>query len=234
MFLRVIGLLMAAAVIYATPGARPAYAAGMQPETTVVLVPAAEGEGSIAVRNTDAQAALLHVALVNLAQDSDDLLLVTPPVSRVEPGKLQTVRFILQPGEVLTTQRMMRASFEGIAPKRADGQGQVAVSIQHNLPVIIHPEGLPLKRDPWVLLQWRVADGQLVVENPSPYVVRLVSEVTLLPGGETLSLPTPYVLSGQRHAVALPASTKATAIRFSPASLYGYVVDAVEAPIQLP
>lgn len=234
MFSRFIALCLTALLAYGAVNPRLAYSAGMQPETTVVLVQSAEGEGSIAVRNTDAQAALLHVALLNLPEDPADLLLVTPPVSRVEPGKLQTVRFILQPGEPLAAQRMMRATFEGIAPKRTDAQAHVAVSIQHNLPVIIHPQHLPLKRDPWVLLQWRIEEGHLVASNPSPYVVRLVSEITLLPGGQRLSLPATYLLPGQRRAVALPKGAAAQAVRFIPASLYGYAVAPYETTLQRP
>ncbi|MFF7710642.1 fimbria/pilus chaperone family protein [Pseudomonas sp. NPDC007930] len=211
-----------------------AHAAGMQPETTVVLVKVAEGEGSIAVRNTDTHPALLHAALQNLPEDPAELLLVTPPLARVEPGKLQTVRFIVQPGEPITTQRMMRATFEGIAPQRPGDQARVAVTVQHNLPVIIHPEGLAPKRDPWALLQWRIVGGQLSAHNPSPYVVRLVSELTLLPGGQGVSLPTTYLLPGQARSVALPAGGTVSAVRFYPASLYGYAVAPFEAPVQQP
>lgn len=234
MFRRYIALAMVAVTLYGAGKHHVANAAGMQPETTVVLVKAAEGEGSIAVRNTDNQAALLHVALVNLPEDPEELLLVTPPVSRVEPGKQQSVRFILQPGAELTTQRMVRATFEGIAPRRTDGRGHVAVTIQHNLPVIIHPEHLPLKRDPWALLKWRVVAGQLTVENPSPYVVRLASEISLLPGKHPLSLPATYLLPGHQQALPLGAGITGTKVQFTPASLYGYAVQPYEATLEQP
>lgn len=87
---------------------------GMVPDTSVVIVHEAEGEAAVSVTNTDSQLALLHVTLQDIPEDTEPLLVVTPPLSRVEASKSQLVRFILQNQQPLLTQRLKRAVFEGM------------------------------------------------------------------------------------------------------------------------
>ncbi|MBD1597582.1 fimbria/pilus chaperone family protein [Pseudomonas typographi] len=233
MFCRLISRPPVAAVVLALCPISAAWAAGMQPETTVVLIHAGDGEGSLNVRNSDPQAALLHTVLEDLPEDTAELLIVTPPVARVEAGKSQLVRFILQPTEPIETQRMKRVIFEGIAPKNPDGSSRVNITVRHGLPVIIHPQGMPVKRDPWTQLQWSVEGGQLVGHNPSPYVVRLANQVMLLPGKQTIGLPSTYILPSQRITQPLPPGVPVvSAVRVYPASLYGFAVAPYEAALQ--
>ena len=90
---------------------------GMVPDTSVVIVNEADGEASVSVTNTDSKLALLHVTLEDIPEDTTPLLFVTPPLTRVEPGKSQLIRFILQSPTPLTAQRLKRVIFEG---RRAD------------------------------------------------------------------------------------------------------------------
>jgi P pilus assembly chaperone PapD len=212
----------------------PAFADGMVPETSVVIVYEDKGEASVNVRNSDARPSLLHVTLQDIPEDAEPLLFVTPPVSRVEPGANQLVRFILRNAEPLKTQRLKRVLFEGLQPKNKlePGRATVAVNIRQNLPVIVHPKGLAPNREPWKGLTWSVVDGELVVTNNTPYVVRMGQEVHLLPAMAAVRIPAAYVLPGARHAVRVPESAKgATAVRLYPATVYGFAVDAYDAPL---
>lgn len=215
--------------------ATPVHADGMIPETSVVIVNEADGEATIKVTNSDAKPALLHVTLENIPEDAEPLLLVTPPVSRVEPGKTQLVRFIVRTGKVpLTTQRLKRVIFEGIPPRNAAqaGQARVGVSVRQNLPVIINPTGLARNREPWTGLHWSQADGKLTVRNDTAYVVRLSQELKLLPMMASALLPRSYVLPGEHLTVDVPPeAAAATAVRLFPATVYGYAVDAYESPL---
>jgi P pilus assembly chaperone PapD len=212
--------------------AMPALADGMVPETSVILVYEDKGEASVSVRNSDARPSLLHVTLQDIAEDAEPLLFVTPPVSRVEPGASQLVRFILRNAKPLKTQRLKRVLFEGLPPKNTlePGRATVAVNIRQNLPVILHPKGLAPNREPWKGLTWSIAQGELVVANDTPYVVRMGQEVHLLPMMASIRIPTTYVLPGARHVVAVPESAQAaTAVRLYPATVYGFAVDAYDA-----
>jgi P pilus assembly chaperone PapD len=205
-------------------------ATGMQPQTTVVILYEEDGETSIMVRNTDSTPALLHSIIEDIPEDTESLVLLTPPVSRVEPGDNQLVRFLLQTKVPLKTERLKRVIFEGInARPQVAGRGVIGVSVRQNLPLIIHPKGLPRNREPWKLLQWRVEDSKLIVANNSAYVVRLGAEIVVNPSREVVTLPRTYVLPGETLSMPTKSTTGATSVTISPATVYGFVVDRYEA-----
>lgn len=210
---------------------------GMIPETSVVIVEEAHAEAAIKVTNSDATAALLHVTLENIPEDKAPLVFVTPPVSRVEPGQTQLVRFILNAQQPLQTQRLKRVIFEGIAQKAnaVPGEAVIGVNVRQNLPVILHPKGLAPNREPWLGLQWRVENGHLSVRNPTAYVVRMAQEVQLWPSATGLLLPRAYVLPGDHLRLPLPATYSAVDghVRLQPATVYGFAVGAQEMPLQV-
>ncbi|MGN7744343.1 fimbria/pilus chaperone family protein [Pseudomonas sp. 22526] len=208
-------------------------ATGMQPETSVVILYEAEGETSINVKNTDGTPALLYSTIENIPEDPESLVVLTPPVTRVEAGETQLVRFLRQGGEPSKTQRLKRVIFEGIAQKpNTKGHATVGVSMRQNLPLIIHPKGLERNREPWKLLKWDIQDGKLMVINDSAYVVRLSQELELKPSGEMALLPRTYVLPGETLKVALdPRATRPSSVTIGPGTVYGFSVDKYEAPI---
>ena len=153
----------------------------MLPETTVVVLYEEQGEATINIKNTDAAPALLHSVVQNVPEDVEPLLIVTPPITRVEAGETQLVRFIGTLKAPLKTQRLKRVSFEGIPQARTAGGATIGITLRQNLPLILHPKGLPVHHTPWELLKWRRAGERLSVHNDSAYVVRLASELLLLP-----------------------------------------------------
>lgn len=223
-------LLVGTAATLATPFVS---ATGMQPETSVVILYEDEGETSINVKNTDPTPSLLYSTIQNIPEDSETLVILTPPVTRVEAGETQLVRFLRQGGEPSKTQRLKRVIFEGISQKpNTKGQATIGVSVRQNLPLIIHPKGLERNREPWKLLKWSIQDGKLVVVNDSAYVVRMSQEMELKPSGKMASLPRAYVLPGETLKVALdPQATHSTSVTIGPATVYGFAVDNYDAPI---
>lgn len=229
--------LFAVALSFLAAWSSPAGADGMIPATTVVIVNEDEGEATMQVTNSDNHLSLLHVSLLDIPEDNEPLLLVTPPLARVEGGKSQTVRFILQDrtGQApLTTQRMKRVIFEGIPESRAQGDvdAKVALTFRQNLPVIIHPKGLAVNRTPWEGLKWSVENGELVVNNATKYVVRLSQSTKLLPGTAEAALPKAYLLPGETLRAPITGTfTNASSVSLQPATVYGYAVGAYQAPL---
>ncbi len=156
--------------------------------------------------------------------------MLVPPVARVEAGEKQQVRFMLQNKQPLQVQGLMRVIFEGI-PLRHEGESaKVNFAVRQNLPLVIHPKGLPNNREPWKLLKWSLNDGQLILANNSPYVVRMAQVVNLQPQGTAVQLERSYVLPGQE--LSFPVTdTGAEAVRLYPATLYGFSVDSYDAPL---
>lgn len=210
-----------------------AQATGMVPETSVVVVEQEDGEGVIAVKNTDPFAVLMLTTLENIKDDDEDLLAITPPAARVEAGKTQSVRFILTSQEPLKTERLKRVIFEGVPPQSM-GKNEVRMAVRQNLPVIIRPAGLERDLAPWKRLSWTLKGNDLIVSNPSPYVVRLGQMVQTLPDNSQWTLPNSYVLPGQTLTVSSEgnkAAGKARQVRISPATTWGYTVDNYDAEL---
>ncbi|AUG03314.1 hypothetical protein CXQ81_22790 [Pseudomonas sp. 09C 129] len=105
-------------------------AAGMVPESTVVLVNVADGEGAMNVTNSDDKAMLLYTSLENLPEDQDSLLVVSPPVGRVEVGEKRLVRFIVQSEQPITAQRLKRVIFEGIPQSDPAAKAKIGVTVR--------------------------------------------------------------------------------------------------------
>lgn len=205
---------------------------GMLPETTVVVLYEEQGEATINIKNTDAAPALLHSVVENVPEDLEPLLIVTPPITRVEAGETQLVRFIGTLQEPLKTQRLKRVTFEGIPQARVGGGATIGITLRQNLPLILHPRGLPVHHSPWELLKWQRAGERLTVHNDSAYVVRLAPEVQLLPQGVLATLPRTYVLPGEALTLKVEGSLEGVAgVEIHPATIYGFSADSHRASI---
>lgn len=208
-----------------------ALASGVVPDSSVVIVEGADGEGSINVKNTDPYPVLLLTQLENIPEDSESLLTVTPPAARVEPGKSQSVRFLLTTKTPLKTERLKRVTFEGVPPQQK-GKSEVRMTVRQNLPVIIRPAELARDEAPWKHLVWQLVGKVLTVSNPSAYVVRLSQGVQTLPGNSIWMLPNSYVLPGQTLTLKQngnKAPSSDTQVRISPATTWGFSVDHYDA-----
>lgn len=204
-----------------------ATAAGMVPETSLLLVNEEDHGASIDITNTDDQTQLLYSKIVNLPDDiSGPDLIVTQPVVRVEAGKIQRVRVILQDTpQKMKVEHFKRIIFSAIPQIE---QNKVKMIFTQNIPVIIHPAGLEPMADPWRLLTWSVKGGNVVVKNDTPYVVRLEQTIKTLPSGNTQHLSKTYLLPGETLTATpnkQPASAADRQVEFYPATRYGYQVD---------
>lgn len=218
-------LLLAAGVSHAT---------GMVPETSVIVVEQSDGESSVNVTNTDNYPVLMLSTLKNIPEDKANLLTLTPPAARVEAGKTQRVRFLLTDKTPLTTEHLMRVTFEGVPPQQKD-KNIVRMGFRQNLPVIIRPAGLAKDEAPWKRLVWKQSGNSLTVTNPSPYVVRMEQVVQTLPDNAKWTLDATYVLPGETRTLTLNKDSKksgaAQQVRIAPATTWGYSVQSYDAPL---
>ncbi|EOX8517452.1 fimbria/pilus chaperone family protein [Salmonella enterica] len=199
-------------------------AAGMVPETSLLIVKEDEQGASMDVKNTDNDTQLLYTKLTDLPDDPKPGLIVTQPVVRVDAGKIQRVRFVLKnSAEPLKVEHFKRVIFTAI-PQRE--KNKVKVTFSQNLPVIIRPAGLAENLEPWKDLTWQIKNGSVTVENNTPYVVRLEQKVKLLPSGSQAELSKTYILPGEK--LTTRSKNKITAadkkIEIYPATRYGYKV----------
>lgn len=231
-------ILQLALILSAPWGVCFAQTSGVSPETQVLLLSEAEGQAQIGVKNTDSKPLLLLVRVYDVDNDKVLTVVPLPPVTRMEPGARQIVRFVLeQPEKPLTVQHYKRVTFEGVPPRAAAaGKSQVQVNLRYDYPVIISPRGLVNEDAPWTLMKWRVEGQQLVGQNTSPYVVRMSREVDLLPAVRRIeAFSRTFVLPGETVMADLPkdiAAESVTGVRLFPATLYGYSAADYDAVVQ--
>ncbi|WP_258992421.1 fimbria/pilus chaperone family protein [Scandinavium hiltneri] len=210
----------------------PVLAAGVVPETMLLLIEEADMGGTINLVNTDPVPNLLYTTITDLPDDKGTHLTVTQPVVRVEPGQTQQLRFILRTDAPLTTEHLKRVVFEGIPPKDPSKKMKVGFNLRQDIPVLIHPKSLPVVKDAWTLLNWSASGKTVTVKNPSPYVVRLTPVVQTLPSGATGQLAKTYILPGETMTAALnKAPGMDSQLKFTPASRYGIDVASFTAPL---
>lgn len=203
----------------------PAGAAGVVPESSVVLVDEKTGEGTMTVRNTDTEPVLLYTTIENISEDPEDLVVATPPMARLEPGQSQLVRFLLTSKQPLATQRLKRVAFEGI-PFARGSDNQIHTIFRQNLPMVIQPRALEKLKDPWTRLTATLTAEKLFVCNDSPYVVRMAQQVQVDGPNVSVNLPKTYLLPGEHFDLNLPQkqSGSAPSVTMWPATVYGYAV----------
>lgn len=202
----------------------------MKPEFPMVFIDEQAGGGSLNVTNTGMEAALLLVRLYDLPDDPEPDLLVAQPVSRVPAGQTQRVRFILNNRLPLRTEHLKRVLIEGVSEQPATLKNGVDLTIRQDLPVIIHPAGLEVNRQPWQALRWSLRDGVLLVSNPSRWVVRLLPDIQLLPAATRLRLEKSWILPGQTLSTigsARQPAEQRPEVQYTALTRYGYPADVV-------
>ncbi|MHA0970821.1 fimbria/pilus chaperone family protein [Enterobacter cloacae] len=201
------------------------HAAGMVPETSLLVIDEATHSGTINVKNTDSHPSLLYTDVVDLPDDKGLKLVTTQPVVRLEPGQTQQLRFILQTSKPLDVEHYKRVTFEGIPPKSDDNKVKIGINIRQDLPVLIRPAKLAVVTDAWKFLEWTASGTSVTVKNPSKYVVRLAQNVVLQPSGISGTLVKTYILPGETMTVSMGKSVSGnTKVKFFPASRYGVEV----------
>ncbi|HAS1027788.1 fimbria/pilus chaperone family protein [Enterobacter cloacae] len=197
-------------------------AAGMVPDTSLLIINEDEKGASMDVKNTDDSAQLLYTHIVDLPDDLKPGVVVTQPVVRVDGGKTQRVRFVLkESAEKLNVEHFKRVIFSTI-PQRE--QNKVKMVFSQNLPVIIHPAGLEVNLEPWKNLTWKMNKGNVTLLNTTPYVVRMEQSAKLLPSGKIIKFDKPYILPGQTLTAKSesPLSGLDNKVIMSPATRFGY------------
>ncbi|WBM68767.1 fimbria/pilus chaperone family protein [Buttiauxella sp. WJP83] len=199
-----------------------ALATGMVPESSLLIIEEQDKGGSINVKNTDPHPSLLYTNIVDIPDDNGVHLSVTQPVTRVEAGQTQQLRFILATDAPLKTEHLKRLTFEGIPPKDKGNHNRIAINIRQDIPVLIHPANLPVVKDAWTLLKWSTAGNTVTVKNDSPYVIRLAENLVSQPSGTQMKIKQTYILPGQTlNAQANKSLAGDSQLKFFPASRYG-------------
>lgn len=157
--------------------------AGIVVTGTRVVYPADKAEVTVNMSNKGE-----HPALVQSWIDTGDPhqspqhikvpFVIVPPITRIDGGKGQTLR-LHYTGEPVAGDRetIFWLNILAVPPKsEAAEKNYLNAAFQTRLKLFFRPVGLkPNPKAAPESLQWRTENGQLVVHNPTPYHISLVS-----------------------------------------------------------
>lgn len=148
---------------------------------TRVVYPEESREVSIRMRNADEKPLLVQAWIddgaINASPATLDVpFLVTPPVSRVEPQKGQTLRIVYVGADLPRDRESLYfLNVLEVPPKteRKQDENYMQLAVRTRLKLFLRPTGLPTQiEEAPKALTWELgAKGEVQVRNPTPYYV---------------------------------------------------------------
>lgn len=201
--------------------AAPAMASTFKLQSTTVILEEKEGRSSFNVTNTGNE----PILLLTKVEDLDDAnfagnILITPAVTRIDPGQSQIVNFSLKKGVTTNREHMLKASFEGVTQRAESG---MKMPLRQQIGFIVQPKSVPVVPKPWEDLRISKKDGKVEIANTGKHVVRLGPAVTLQPSGVVVPLANAYIMPGDSVMVDPQGQAVGTEVQITPMSRYGFV-----------
>lgn len=197
------GLILAALVVWATPGFGEIII-----DRTRIIYPATAREVTVMLTNQAPSPRLAQVWIdagdAQVAPEYSEVpFTITPPILRIDPGKGQALRIIFHPAQAsgLASDKEavywlnvlgIRPTFSADAPANT-----LQLTLRTRIKLFLRPRPLPPRRgDGAQALHWRLQGGAtpaLQVRNPSAYHVTLTRVVLTLNGVEHHSANPPMI-----------------------------------------
>jgi fimbrial chaperone protein len=209
--------------------ALPAMASTFRLQSTTVVMDERDGRTAFNVTNTGEEPILLLSKLDDLSdQPMAKNILVTPAVTRIDPGQTQIINFSLKKGANLDHEYLLKASFEGVTQSFDHG---TRMPIRQEIGFIAQPKAIPVDPTPWKELRIEGKGNQITLTNPGKHIVRLGPVVTLQPSGVQLPLAHAYIMPGQSVNVSHDSAASVGQISITPLSRYGLAQTAASLPV---
>ncbi|EPD3053551.1 fimbria/pilus chaperone family protein [Proteus mirabilis] len=193
--------------------------ASFQLETMTVILDSEEPRKIFNVKNTGSEPILLSTKV----SDSDKQheiaknIIITPPITRIEPDQSQNINFILKDGIEFDDEQILKASFQGIGVAKVNS---TKMPIRQDIAMLIIPKGLTIEREPWKNLEVKQVNNQLILKNNGKQVIRMAPAFSSLPSNNGYSIGQFYIRPQEE--IKVDVKEKLTEIKISPLSRYGF------------
>ncbi|WP_411754903.1 fimbria/pilus chaperone family protein [Serratia sp. (in: enterobacteria)] len=202
--------------------------AAFQLESMGIVLEESTGRTTFSIKNTTSEPILLATKVEDLdGKTFSKMVLISPPISRIDAGQSQQVNFVLKQGAVLPHEVMLKASFEGVG-QAVDNSARIPV--RQSIGLIIQPKAVAVSKTPWEDLQLSQVGTTLVVKNNGLHVMRLAPQLTLLPSKQVVLLENYYLMSGEEKKVTV--SGKVTSVGMTPLGRYGFKQADITLPVK--
>ncbi|MBG5979577.1 fimbria/pilus periplasmic chaperone [Proteus mirabilis] len=193
--------------------------ASFQLETMTVILDSEEPRKIFNVKNTGSEPILLSTKVSDLDKQHEIAknIIITPPITRIEPDQSQNINFILKDGIEFDDEQILKASFQGIGVAKVNS---TKMPIRQDIAMLIIPKGLTIEREPWKNLEVKQANNQLILKNNGKQVIRMAPAFSSLPSNNGYSIGQFYIRPQEE--IKVDVKEKLTEIKISPLSRYGF------------
>ncbi|WP_447544230.1 fimbria/pilus chaperone family protein [Proteus mirabilis] len=193
--------------------------ASFQLETMTVILDSEEPRKIFNVKNTGSEPILLSTKVSDLDKQHEIAknIIITPPITRIEPDQSQNINFILKDGIEFDDEQILNASFQGIGVAKVNS---TKMPIRQDIAMLIIPKGLTIEREPWKNLEVKQVNNQLILKNNGKQVIRMAPAFSSLPSNNGYSIGQFYIRPQEE--IKVDVKEKLTEIKISPLSRYGF------------
>lgn len=193
--------------------------ASFQLETMTVILDSEEPRKIFNVKNTGSEPILLSTKVSDLDKQHEIAknIIITPPITRIEPDQSQNINFILKDGIEFDDEQILKASFQGIGVAKVNS---TKMPIRQDIAMLIIPKGLTIEREPWKNLEVKQVNNQLILKNNGKQVIRMAPAFNSLPSNNGYSIGQFYIRPQEE--IKVDVKEKLTEIKISPLSRYGF------------
>ncbi|PCQ34339.1 fimbrial protein [Proteus mirabilis] len=193
--------------------------ASFQLETMTVILDSEESRKIFNVKNTGSEPILLSTKVSDLDKQHEIAknIIITPPITRIEPDQSQNINFILKDGIEFDDEQILKASFQGIGVAKVNS---TKMPIRQDIAMLIIPKGLTIEREPWKNLEVKQVNNQLILKNNGKQVIRMAPAFSSLPSNNGYSIGQFYIRPQEE--IKVDVKEKLTEIKISPLSRYGF------------
>jgi len=210
--------------------AAPLAMAGVVVNGTRVVYPAQAREVTVQVDNVGDSPSLVQAWVdsgdqAQTAENSDAPFVLTPPISRVEPGRSQALRLVFTGGDLpADRESVFWLNVLDVPPSPQSGaeeQNYLQVAFRSRIKLFYRPQGLAgSANDAPRALRWRFGDGVLWVSNASAYNVTL-AEVHAIDAGVERILERQGKMIGPQQDLQFKVDGSVEQVRFISINDYG-------------
>lgn len=188
-------------------------------ETMTVILDSEEPRKIFNVKNTGSEPILLSTKVSDLDKQHEIAknIIITPPITRIEPDQSQNINFILKDGIEFDDEQILKASFQGIGVAKVNS---TKMPIRQDIAMLIIPKGLTIEREPWKNLEVKQVNNQLILKNNGKQVIRMAPAFSSLPSNNGYSIGQFYIRPQEE--IKVDVKEKLTEIKISPLSRYGF------------
>lgn len=157
--------------------------AGMVLNGTRVVYSAEQREVTVNMKNTGANPVLVQswIDMGNPSETPDKIVspfILTPPITRVDAGKGQTLRISLVDGKKLSSNKesvfYLNVLEIPASSKSNEQPNRLSIAFRTRVKLFYRPQGLPGNADDAPeQLKWNLINGGVMVNNPTAYYVTL-------------------------------------------------------------